>query len=292
VVQPARLEVNVRRLCEDFFPRDAFHPENLDRAAAWIASELGQTGARVADQAFLVEGRTYRNVVATLGPEAGERVIVGAHYDACGELPGADDNASGVACLFELSRLLAGERLSGRVDLVAFTLEEPPFFAAGSAVHAKSLRQSGAQVRAMLSLEMLGCFRDEPGSQGYPLPLLRLFYPGRGNFLALGGRLSEVRLLRGVARSMRSASALPVRTIAAPRGLFGLDLSDNVSYWDQGYPAVMVTDTAFFRNELYHTAADTPGTLDYRRMAEAVRGLHRAVLDLAPATSRSAAARR
>jgi hypothetical protein len=283
-VDPERLERHVRKLCQEFFPRDAFHPEVLDRAAAYIRSQLEEAGAPVADQPFLVEGRRYRNVVASFGPETRDRVVVGAHYDACDELPGADDNASGVAGLIELAGLLAGERLATRVELVAFTLEEPPVFgspAMGSAVHARSLRKAGVRVRAMLSLEMIGCFSDEPGSQQFPLPLLRLFYPGRGNFLALAGRLAELGLLRRVVRSMRAASPLPVRSIAAPRGLFGIDLSDNVSYWDQGYPALMVTDTAFFRNERYHTADDTPDTLDYPRMAEVVRGLFRAVLDLA-----------
>ncbi len=282
-VDPKRLERHVRKLCEEFFPRDAFHPESLDRAAAWIRSQLEESGARVSEQPFPVEGQSYRNLVASFGPETVERVVVGAHYDVWGELPGADDNASGVAGLIELAHLLAVAPLSARVELVAFTLEEPPAFgsaAMGSAVHARSLREANARVRAMLSLEMIGCFSDQPGSQQFPLPLLRLFYPGRGSFLALAGRLTELGLLQRVRSSMRAASPLPVRTIAAPRGLFGIDLSDNVSYWDQGYPAIMVTDTAFFRNERYHTAADTPDTLDYARMAEVVRGLCQAVVDL------------
>ena len=136
-------------------------------------------------------------------------------------------------------------------------------------------------MRAMLSLEMIGCFRDEPGSQGFPLPPLRLLYPGRGNFLALAGRPREIRLLRRVRASMRRASSLPVHWIAAPARLCGIDLSDNVSYWNQGFPAIMVTDTAFFRNERYHTAADTPDTLDYERMGEVVNALRQAVVDLA-----------
>jgi Zn-dependent M28 family amino/carboxypeptidase len=283
-VDPGRLERHVRRLCGEFFPRDALHPKILERAAADIRSELERTGARVRDQPFSVEGQTYRNVVASFGPETRERVVVGAHYDACGELPGADDNASGVAGMIELARLLAGAPLFARVELVAFTLEEPPAFgspAMGSAVHARSLREEGIRVRAMLALEMIGCFRDGPGTQGFPSPLLRLFYPGRGNFLALAGRLSELALLRRLKASMRAASSLPVHSIAAPRGLFGIDLSDNVSYWAEGFPAVMVTDTAFFRNERYHTADDTPETLDYERMAEVVRGLAAAVPDLA-----------
>jgi Zn-dependent M28 family amino/carboxypeptidase len=283
-VDPRRLEQNVRSLCAEHFPRDVFHPEVLDRAAAFLRAELEKAGARTIDQPFSMGGRTYRNVVASLGPETTERVVVGAHYDACGEAPGADDNASGVAGLIELARLIAGAPLSLRVELVAFTLEEPPSFgspAMGSAVHARSLREAGVRVRAMLALEMIGCFKDGPQTQEFPFPPLRLFYPGRGNFLALAGRLSELALLRRVKTAMRKASPLPVHSIAAPRGLFGIDLSDNVSYWDQGFPAIMVTDTAFFRNERYHTLADTPDTLDYGRMAEAVRGLAAAVLDLA-----------
>src|SRR6266545_533742 len=169
-VDPKRLERHVRKLCEEFFPRDAFHPESLDRAAAWIRSQLEESGARVSEQPFPVEGQSYRNLVASFGPETVERVVVGAHYDVWGELPGADDNASGVAGLIELAHLLAVAPLSARVELVAFTLEEPPAFgsaAMGSAVHARSLREANARVRAMLSLEMIGCFSDQPGSQKF-----------------------------------------------------------------------------------------------------------------------------
>lgn len=127
-VDPRRLERHVRKLCQDFFPRDAFHPENLDRAAAYIRSQLEEAGAEVADQPFLVGRDGYRNVVASFGPETRDRVVVGAHYDAAGELPGADDNASGVAGLIELASLLAEARPVVRVELVAFTQEEPPTF--------------------------------------------------------------------------------------------------------------------------------------------------------------------
>jgi Zn-dependent M28 family amino/carboxypeptidase len=180
--------------------------------------------------------------------------------------------------------MLARERLSHRVELVAFALEEMPFFgtgAMGSAVHAASLRASGRRVRAMICLEMLGCFDDRRGSQRFPFPLLRLFYPSRGNFIAVVGNAGGIGIVRRVKRSMRAGSNLPVHSINAPAIVPGVDLSDHRSYWREGFPAVMITDTAFYRNDRYHSAADTPETLDYPRMAEVVRGAWNAVVDLA-----------
>jgi Zn-dependent M28 family amino/carboxypeptidase len=159
-----------------------------------------------------------------------------------------------------------------------------PFFGSremGSAVHARSLSEAGARVKAMLSLEMIGYFSDAPGSQKLPFAALGLLYPRRGNFIAVVGRLSQPGLVRRVKRSMMSATDLPVRSINAPSLIPGVDLSDHASYWREGYPAVMVTDTAFYRNDWYHTERDTPDTLDYARMAEVVAGVRRAVVDLA-----------
>lgn len=274
----------MRALAEEFTPRDYLHPANLDRAAAYIGAELARAGGRVAEQPFDAGGRTYRNVVASFGPEAGERIVIGAHYDAAGPYPAADDNASGVAGLIELGGLLGRSPPPVRVDLVAFSLEEPPFFRTahmGSAVHAHSLRLQGVRVRAMLSLEMIGYFRDDPGSQQFPIGLLRAFYPSRGNYILVVGRMGDGRLVRRVRRAMASASPLDVRSISAPRWIPGVDFSDHASYWNAGYPAAMVTDTAFYRNPHYHTARDTPDTLDYPRMADVVRGVYAAVLRLA-----------
>ena len=157
-VDPSRLEAHVRKLSIELGPRDMDHIENLDRVATYIKDELNQTRAYVSEQAYRVQGQTYRNVVAQFGPESKERIIVGAHYDTAGALPGADDNASGVAGLIELARLLSGQQLPLRVELVAFSLEEPPYFrttAMGSSVHAESLHNQHVQVRAMISLEMI-----------------------------------------------------------------------------------------------------------------------------------------
>ena len=283
-VDPTRLEAHVRVLAERLIPRDAHHPENLDRVAAYIRKAFEQTEGRVAEQVYRIGGNTYRNVVLQLGPETGERIVVGAHYDAFAELPGADDNASAVAGLIELAHLLDGAPLSTTVELVAYTLEEPPYFRSnrmGSAVHARSLRKQDIPLRLMICLEMIGCFSDEPNSQHFPLPLLRLFYPSKGNAIAVVGKLNGGRDVRRVKRSMRSATTLPVYSFNGLPGLVvGLDMSDHLSYWRYGYPAVMVTDTAFLRNTAYHTDQDTPDRLDYERMAMVVEGVYKAVLDL------------
>jgi Zn-dependent M28 family amino/carboxypeptidase len=233
------------------------------------------------------QGKTYRNVVGKLGPATGERIVVGAHYDAFSEYPAADDNASGVAVLIEVARLLARESLPLGVDLVAFSLEEPFAEGAkgnfrtpdgGSAVHAASLRKAGAQVRLMFSLETLGYFSDEPRSQSFPIPLLRLFYPSTGTYILVVGNLPGALMARQVKSAMRAATPLPVYSINAPSSVEGMDYSDHVNYWANGYPAVMITDTAFNRNKNYHTAGDTADRLDYRRMVMVAQGIYNAVL--------------
>jgi Zn-dependent M28 family amino/carboxypeptidase len=283
-VDPARLEAHVRALA-GFAPRDEGHPENLDRAAAYVRQELQRAGGRVEDQTFEVSGETYRNVIARFGPESRERIVVGAHYDAAGPYPGADDNASGVAGLIELAHLLGKDPPPLRVELVAYTLEEPPHFAGltmGSAIHAASLKKQGVRLRAMIGLEMIGYFTDEPGSQQFPAPGLSLLYPSRGNFITVVGKLGQGPLVRRIKKTMaRGAAPLPVESITAPTSLPGVDLSDHRNYWAAGYQAVMITDTAFLRNPHYHRDSDRPETLDYRRMARVVAGVYAAVKGLA-----------
>jgi hypothetical protein len=174
-----------------------------------------------------------------------------------------------------------------QVDLVAYTLEEPPYFRTpmmGSAVHARSLKQQGHAVRAMVALEMIGYFSDAPNSQSFPSPILKLFYPTKGNFIAIVGKVGQGAVVRRAKRAMRGASALPVYSINAPRFVPGVDFSDHLQYWAAGYQAVMITDTAFYRNPRYHTAHDTPETLDYTRMAMVVQGVYAAVLAFAHET--------
>lgn len=280
---PERLEADVRLLSESCAPRD-WLGAGLPKAADAIALAFQKAGGRVARQPFEVRGHAVTNVIASFGPETGTRIVVGAHYDACGELPGADDNASGVACLLELARALGQAPPAGRVDLVAYTLEEPPFFRTpdmGSLRHARLLREAGSEVRAVIVLEMVGRFTEAPGSQRYPSTLLDLLYPDRGNFLLVAGRFADIGLTRQVKAAFRSASPLPVRSLNGPRWIPGMDFSDHYPYWDQGFPAVMLTDTAFYRNGDYHTDRDTADRLDYGRMAQVVRGVHAAVTRLA-----------
>jgi hypothetical protein len=287
-VDPAQLEAHVRTLSETLLPRDADHPRNLDRAAAYVCAAFERTAGRVSEQAYRIQDKTYRNVILQLGPETEERIVVGAHYDALGDQAGADDNASGVAGLIELAHLLDAAPLPTTVELVAYTLEEPPFFRTsgmGSAVHARALREQGVPLRLMISLEMIGYFADQAGSQRYPLPLFKLFYPSAGNFIGVIGKLDGGADVRRVKRAMRRATPLPVHSFNGIPGLVtGLDMSDHLCYWWNGYRALMVTDTAFLRNPDYHTARDTPEKLDYDRLALVVSGVYEAIRDLAQAS--------
>jgi len=284
VVDAVRLRSHVVVLSEQFFPRSFNHPENLDRCAGYIGKHFAAAGANVSTQEYVVLGRTYRNVIGCFGAEGAANIIVGAHYDACGEKPGADDNASGVAGLLELARLFGESGSAPPVELVAYCTEEPPFFATenmGSVHHAQAVHDSGREINQVIVLEMIGYFSDEPGSQAYPAAFFKLFFPGRGNFIGVVGRPADRREIRRVRDLMRGATDLPVRSAAVPALVPGVDYSDHRSYWPHGIPAVMVTDTAFFRNSEYHKVADTSDRLDYTRMGKVVVGVYEAVSGLA-----------
>ena len=280
-VSRERLEAHVRFMTAR--PHDTTHREALDALSTYIAQQFRETGVvDVREQAY--DQGNYRNVIATIGTGAGERTVVGAHYDACGPMPGADDNASGTAGLIELARVLVQHPPKGTVELVAYTLEEPPHFDTpmqGSVVHAKSLTAAKIGLRAMISLEMIGTFSEVADSQTFPIPGLSLLYPTRGNFVAVVGDLGVPGLTRTVKSAMQSASRLDVRSMNGPALIQGIDWSDHKSYRAEGYPAVMVTDTAFFRNPRYHTAEDTADMLDYAAMAEVVAGVAAAVRKIA-----------
>jgi hypothetical protein len=274
-----RLRDSVERLCLDFAPRDHEHIENLDRAAAWIADELRGTGLDVSLQEYRVEQGLFRNVVALrrgTDPTAGA-IVIGAHYDAVVGTPGANDDASGVAVLLELVRTLPDVRPERTHYFVAFSTEEPPFFdtdAMGSHVFAERLMSEDVDVLLMISLDLVGYYSDEPGSQRFPSPFFRLLYPGRGNFVAVIGDARSGDAIRRTKRGLRAAGELGVYSFRTPRGSGMVDLSDHRSFRRLGLPAVQVTDTAFMRFPHYHSVEDTPEKLDYERMAELVRALH------------------
>jgi Zn-dependent M28 family amino/carboxypeptidase len=283
IIAPDRLKAHVRFLSEDCFPRHSEARENQAKAIAYITEHLRAAGGRVEMQEFPTPSGSYQNVIAHFGPEAGKRYVVGAHFDSCGVQPGADDNASGVAGLLELAVLLGKEKsLPAHFELVAYNLEEPPNFAGpymGSAVHARGLKQEHVPVALMLSLEMIGFYQDERGSQSYDMPLLKLLYPSRGNFIAIVGRWDQRAVVGAFKKACAGAADIPVVSIAAPSFVPAIDFSDHRNYWAEGFPALMITDTSFLRNPHYHQPTDTYDTLDYRRMAEVVRLLHAGLLE-------------
>jgi len=234
-------------------------------AAQWIRRELEELGSLPAAQQYEAAGALYQNLIVSLGPQTPQRLVIGAHYDARGPYPGADDNASGTAALLELARMLRGATLPLRTELVFYSNEE--YGLLGSRHHARSLAPGA--VRAMISLEMLGCFS---GPQKFPFAPLKLLYPPGGDYIVVVGLPQDAGLVRAVKRAVQGAGA-PVQSINAPAAIPGIGSSDHRSYWEAGVPAAMVTDTAWYRNPRYHTASDTPDTLDYRSMAKVVDGV-------------------
>ncbi|MDX1433347.1 MAG: M28 family peptidase [Gammaproteobacteria bacterium] len=274
---PERLERHVRVLSQ-VLPARGDDARALARAAEYVFDAFQRHG-RPEYQKFSVSGVEYRNVVMRIGPGSGRTIVVGAHYDTWAGLPGADDNASGVAGLIELARLLAGASPRIDVELVAYALEEPPYFGTRDMGSWRHAEQSRAELAIVL--EMIGYFRDEPGSQHYPLPLLRFAYSDRGDFIALIGRIREMRAVRTMKGAFLGAANVGTHVLTFPPIVPGVGLSDHSSYWASGIPAVMITDTAYERNPNYHTAQDTFDTLDYRRMAEVVTGVYASLFALA-----------
>ncbi len=256
--------------------------EGLTRTADYISGQLTSLGYDVTRQAFNFRGHSYDNLIAELpGTSLPARILViGAHYDTVRTTPGADDNASGVAGLLGLARLLSGTRQDRTIRFVFFCLEEPPAYRTknmGSYHYARSLKEKGDEVEGMICLEMIGYYCDREGSQHYPVPFMGLKFPKAGNYISLVGNARSRRFTHEIAEDFRKSTDLPVVTLNAPAIVIGIDFSDHWSFGKFGYQALMVTDTAFYRNPNYHAPGDLPETLDYDRMAKVVEGLAKAV---------------
>lgn len=267
--------------------RSIRHISSLDSASRYVESQLRLSSSRVLTQDYFVSQGSVRNIIASFGPESGPRIIVGAHYDVAGDQPGADDNASGIAGLIELARLLAQDtvKLETRIDLVAYTLEEPPYFRTkemGSFIHARSLHEQDVEVVVMLSLEMIGYFTENENSQRYPIGLMKVFYPEKGDFIAVISNFNSHFMAGNLVAQMEKGCQVPIERLTAPTCVTGVDFSDHLNYWHFGYKGLMITDTSFLRNDNYHETTDSPETLDYSRMAEVVNGVHYAVVHLSP----------
>ncbi|HET9426030.1 MAG TPA: M28 family peptidase [Gemmatimonadaceae bacterium] len=280
-----QLRAHVEMLAGRIGERNYMRLGALDSAATYVHQVFAALGYTVTEQTYVAGGKTYRNIEAVLPgrSRAKEIVLVGGHYDSVFDSPGADDNASGMASVLELARLMrsvAGERT---LKFVAFANEEPPFFysdSMGSLVYARAARARGDDIVAMLSMETLGYYTDSAGTQKYP-PILGWFYPDRGSYVGVVGNIGSRSLVHRVIRDFRASAQFPSAGAAAPTQLPGIAWSDHWSFWQAGYDAVMITDTAPFRNPNYHEISDRPASLDYDRMARAVHGVAAAVRSLA-----------
>lgn len=271
-----QLESHVKVIAHDIGERHALMPETLEITAAYIEDQF--TDMQYIPRSEVVNNKGHRNIVVErYGLRHRDKIVViGAHYDSVILSPGADDNASGVAVLLELARKFSDKRLAYTTRFVAFVNEERPYFGRddmGSMYHAKRSKERNEQVIGMFSIEMVGYYSDQPHSQRYP-PIVRSFYPDRANFIAFVGNLMSRDFAHTSISSFRNSAKLPSEGLIAPRFLVpDIRRSDHSSFWFHGIPAIMITDTANFRNRRYHRATDTFNTLHYPSMALLVDGL-------------------
>lgn len=280
----ARLRHHVKVLTVNIGERSIRKPSGLARAARYIAETLRDAGLCVREESYTYQKIPVANIVAETGPEnPRRRYVIGAHYDSLAGTVGADDNASAVAVLLETARLVQAMPRGGAspvsIQFVAFALEEPPAYGTrfmGSRVRARHAKKAKERIDGMICLEMVGYTCREPGCQSYPFPLGFMNYPSTGDFIGIVGNFTSRSLVRSMERSFKKNPALPVVTLTVPLNgwcIPSVRLSDHAPFWDAGYPAVMVTDSAFYRNPYYHTVHDTMETLDFAFMAQLVRSL-------------------
>ena len=282
------LKQHISMLAEKIGERNIWEYSNLKASVDYIEKVMTELDYEVNKQEYRVKDLHVANLewelIGAHHPE--EIILLGAHYDSVLGSPGANDNASGVAAVLEIARLLKTETLSRTVRFVMFVNEEPPFFQTdkmGSRVYASRSKQRDEKIVAMLSLETIGCYYHEKGSQKYPFPF-SFFYPDAGNFIGFVGNVSSRQLVREAIGIFRSNTAFPSEGIAAPSWVMGIGWSDHWSFWKEGYPAIMITDTALFRYQYYHSHQDVPDRIDYERMARVVVGISQIIRKLSTKT--------
>ena len=280
-----RLSEDVRYLSTAIRERNLPHEGSLKATIDYLHREIDHAGYTAIEQSYSVQGEAVSNLEADLvGSASGDgAVIVGAHYDSVDGTVGANDNATGVAATLELARSLQGSHLRRTIRFVFFVNEEPPYFQTGqmgSVVYTRKLKHDGVPVSAMISLETMGYYSEASGSQKYP-PLLNLLYPSRGDFIGFVGNSKSRDLVRRATKIFRESAEFPSEGIAAPANWPGIGWSDQWAFWQEGWPGIMVTDTAPFRYPSYHTAFDTADKIDFQKMARVVDGLRNVVVSLA-----------
>jgi hypothetical protein len=279
------LKIHVEKLAGEIGERNMQHYDALNRAADYIRQTLEQREYTVREDTYSVGGKTVR-ILYTEVPGAKNKVepfVVGAHYDSVQGTAGANDNGSGVAAVLELSRILKNETPNHSIIMAFFPNEEPPYFQTkqmGSLVFAKGFHSDYIRFSGMMSVETIGYFSDQPGSQRYPA-FIKSLYPNTGNFIGFVGNIKSRELLNRAISEFRLKTHFPSEGASLPGFVEGVSWSDHWSFWQVGVPAIMVTDTAVFRYPYYHKSADTPEKLDYDKMTRVVLGLKRVALKLA-----------
>ena len=285
LVNQDQIRAHVYTLAGELGEHNVFCPQSLNAAADYIRDVWSYQGYKTTSQSYRVKGQDCCNLeVVCPGCEFQEQIIlIGAHYDSVSGSPGANDNASGVAALLELTRLFTVQSPGMTVKFVAFVNEEPPFFfwnQMGSMIYATHARKRGDTINCMVSLETIGYYCHQPGCQRYP-PFFRYFFPDRGDYIAFVSNLRSRDVLRQAVKAFRRNSDFPVESLATLFWIPGIAWSDHLSFWRQGYKAFMITDTAFYRYPYYHTAEDTPEKIDYESLARVTEGLYHMLRELA-----------
>ncbi|MGH1365429.1 MAG: M28 family peptidase [Calditrichia bacterium] len=283
--QQKRLYSDVEFLTELRPFRNYQNLASLEKVCDYLKQEIHAAGLQSRVQQWEASGNIYKNVIASYNSGAKKRLVLGAHYDVCGDQPGADDNASAVAGLLETMRLIVENQpdLDYRIDFVFYCLEEPPFFGSelmGSYVHAKSLKEQNVDVMGMICYEMIGYFSDKPNSQSVNVPDVNVEFPSVGNFLVVVGIREYRSFSERFHQLMADGSKVDIRIINFPSPFGAAGLSDQSNYWRFGYPALMLNDTSFLRNPNYHEPTDTIDTLDFEKLTEVVNSAYRAIVRL------------
>lgn len=271
-----RLKAHLSVITKTANPRNFKNVKTLNYVANYIKKEFNKVCDSVKYQNFNVDNTIYKNVIGSVGIENKERIIIGAHYDVCGDSEGADDNASGVVGLLELARLLSKEKLNYRIDFVAYSLEEPPFFRTkqmGSYIHANYLFKNKTSVKGMICLETIGFYSDKVGSQKFPIQEMEKIYGNVGDFITVVQNNKNEAFSNEINNLMKKENLIKTQSFKGDSSLPGVDFSDHLNYWKYNFEAVMITNTAFYRNKNYHTSNDRLETLDLQKMNLVIKQL-------------------
>lgn len=283
VVDTLRIKNDLNTITQTTESRNYKNIKTLNYIANFIETEFSKVCDSVSLQEYKVENETYKNVIGSLNTDKKGRIIIGAHYDVYGEQEGADDNASGVCGLLELARLLSKENLDYRIDFVAYTLEEPPFFRTeqmGSYVHANYLFDNKIPIKGMICLEMIGYYNEEVDSQNYPIPAMKAIYGTKANFITVVQNDESGNFGTQIEDLMKAQELIPTKSFKGSALVRGVDFSDHLNYWNLNYPAVMITNTSFYRNANYHTSKDVLNTIDIQKMSAVIQQLYVSIKEL------------